>query len=399
MEEMASAEDYTDDVKYVVKVARAILWIVGAWPIPATSPRSKRIKLRAQNVVVYFFFVFTIMPGLLRMFLIEKTMLKKVMIMGPVLNCSMQFFKYTILLYHSEEIRRIIAAIGQDWTSANQVEREILRSKAKVGRRVALMSAMTIYFSGFGYRTFIPLSKGTVVTAENVTIRPLAFPVSFIFFNEQISPIYEIVFGLQFVAGFLTYSVISGSCGMCALLILHVCSQLAILVNKINRIADGENIDDAVLQRRIVDIVEHQTKIKGFLAEVQTITEYICLVEIVGATFLICIVGYYVLMELGNFGAMLVYIVLMYAITFSVFMLCYIGQLLDNENSNVGQATITVDWYRFPAKKARYLVLIIAISNYPMKLTAGKMVDMSLATFTDIMKVSMGYLNMLRAVI
>lgn len=262
MEEMAPAEDYSDDVNYVVKVARGILWIVGAWPIPATSPMSKRIKLRFQNVVVYFFFAFTIMPGLLRMFLIEKAILKKVMIMGPVLNCSMQFFKYTILLYHSEEIRRIIAAIGQDWMSASKVEREILRSKAKVGRRVALMSAMTIYFSGFGYRTFIPLSKGTIVTPENVTIRPLAFPVSFIFFNEQISPIYEIVFGLQFVAGFVTYSVISGSCGMCALLILHVCSQLGILVNKINRIAEGENIDDTVLHRRIVDIVEHQTKIK-----------------------------------------------------------------------------------------------------------------------------------------
>lgn len=60
------------------------------------------------------------------------------------------------------------------------------------------------------------------------------------------------------------------------------------------------------------------------------------------------------------------------------------------------------------------------MSNYPMKLTAGKVVEMSLATFTDVsmnksnilinciysengasqvMKVSMGYLNILREVV
>lgn len=32
----------------------------------------------------------------------------------------------------------------------------------------------------------------------------------------------------------------------------------------------------------------------------------------------------------------------------------------------------------------RSLILIIAMSNYPMKLMAGKMIEMSLATFTDV---------------
>lgn len=82
--------------------------------------------------------------------------------------------------------------------------------------------------------------------------------------------------------------------------------------------------------------------------------------------------------------------------------------------------SITLNWYRFPMKKARNLILIIIMSNYPIKLTAGKIVDISLATFTDvriknldfcitfaiyggnnifqIIKASVGYLNVLRKV-
>lgn len=41
----------------------------------------------------------------------------------------------------------------------------------------------------------------------------------------------------------------------------------------------------------------------------------------------------------------------------------------------------TVDWYRIPHKTARGLVLIIAMSSIPIKITAGKFMDLSLNSF------------------
>jgi len=41
----------------------------------------------------------------------------------------------------------------------------------------------------------------------------------------------------------------------------------------------------------------------------------------------------------------------------------------------------TLDWYRIPHKTARDLVLIIAMSNIPIKITAGKFMDLSLNSF------------------
>ena len=43
-----------------------------------------------------------------------------------------------------------------------------------------------------------------------------------------------------------------------------------------------------------------------------------------------------------------------------------------------------INWYHLSTKHMRSLILIIAMSNYPMKLMAGKMIEMSLATFTGV---------------
>ncbi|PBC34558.1 Odorant receptor 49b [Apis cerana cerana] len=74
------------------------------------------------------------------------------------------------------------------------------------------------------------------------------------------------------------------------------------------------------------------------------------------------------------------------------------GKIIILLSNNLAQTCITLNWYRFPKKKARYLILIIIMSNYPIKLTAAKVMDISLTTFTDVMKAAVGYLNMLREV-
>ncbi|XP_076235771.1 uncharacterized protein LOC143180124 [Calliopsis andreniformis] len=454
MAKVLGPEDLNEDVKYAVQFAKKILWMMGTWPLPPNAPASVKIKVRIKNVIAYSLFLFTIVPGLLRIFLISKAGVESIKILGPVLNCSMQFAKYTILLIRSEEIRKSIEVIDEDWKAADETDRKILLSKARDGRRVVLMSAITMYVSGMGYRTVVPLSKGTIVTANNVTIRPLAMPCYLIFFNEQITPVYEIVFIVQAFAGFAVYSMISGSVGICTILVLHVCSKLKMLANKMTALTETKSLDNLTVHKKIADIVEYQINIKILLEKIEKITEYICLVETLGGVFLICLAGYYVLLALGGpVGNVIIHATMLYALTVPVFMLCYISQLLDNEvrgtplsdmvftsrwekiwsihiflpdkmrkkikndefatsplivyimiqlpagNHNVGQTSCTLDWYRLDTMQARSLVLIIATSNVSKILTAGKMVDMSLATFTSIIKVSVAYLNILREVV
>ncbi|XP_043803314.1 odorant receptor 4-like [Apis laboriosa] len=340
-------------------------------------------------------------PTLMYVFLKEKNNKVRLKLMPPIINCSIQFFKYTIILWRRKEIQEGLYAIKHDWIKATEEERLIFRSKAKIGRRIVLIVAFTMYSGGLCYRMILPLLKGTIVTANNTTIRALPCPSYFLILNEQQSPIHEILFVLQVIAGIAIYAVICGFCGIFALLVLHAWSMLRILVNKMKKLVDKSDMSEAVLQKKIMDIVEYQMKIKRFLKNIETITEYICLIEMIGSTCMICLVGYCILMEWENTNTMaiVIYITIQISIIFCIFILCYIGQLLVDENYIVSQASSTINWYRLSIKNMRCLILIIAMSNHPMKLKAAKMMEMSLITFTDIMKVSMGYLNILREII
>ncbi|XP_036147247.1 odorant receptor 33a isoform X3 [Monomorium pharaonis] len=71
------------------------------------------------------------------------------------------------------------------------------------------------------------------------------------------------------------------------------------------------------------------------------------------------------------------------SLTFSIFTNCYVGQLLTDQSSKFGLMASTMNWYRLPHKRTRSLILIMAISNIPAKISAGKLIDMSLLTFSN----------------
>lgn len=43
-----------------------------------------------------------------------------------------------------------------------------------------------------------------------------------------------------------------------------------------------------------------------------------------------------------------------------------------------------INWYQIPPKSARYFILIIAMFNHSLKLSADKMVELSLITFGNV---------------
>nr|XP_012230122.1 PREDICTED: odorant receptor 13a-like [Linepithema humile] len=266
-----------------------------------------------------------------------------VRMLGPLLNCGMGSIKYSLLVYHSKEIRDC-----EHWSKVCG-----FFCRFHVCRRAVLPN----------YRA--ALKRTNADTDEHY--------------------------------GFLTYSVTCGAAGLAAFFIMHVCGQLSILIGKLQHLNDMKPEDRAVAIL-LADIVEHQIKVKNFLKQVEEAMQYIWLVEIVGSTVLLCLTGYYVIMEWerSDSTAMLTMFVILTSFTFSIFTICYVGQLLTDQSIKVGLMTSMTDWHRLPHKRARTLILIIAISNIPAKISAGKMIEMSLPTFGNIIKTSMAYFNLLR---
>ncbi|XP_014604748.1 PREDICTED: uncharacterized protein LOC106787146 [Polistes canadensis] len=336
-------------LKYSFRICRGILRVIGGWPLNEETSTIEMIYSYFANVFCYFLFTFTFVPAMLRTFLIEKNLRVRLKIFGPLCVCSINATKYTILMVRRNKLRKCMKHIRDDWKKVVlEDDYESMMSHAKVGRTLALMSASFIYGAGMSYRTILPLSKGKLIIG-NVTIRPLACPSYFVIFNEQESPVYELVFFVQILAGFSVYSVACGVCSLATFLIMHVCGQLEILMRMMRDIVDRKDEDGFDPDKRIAEVIQHQIRAKNFVKDVEEILQYMCMVEILGCTSLVCLILYYFIM-----------------------------------GTKVAITSCTLNWYRLPTQSARSLVLIILASNHPIKIVAGKLMDMSLSNFNSV---------------
>ncbi|XP_016910304.1 odorant receptor Or2-like isoform X4 [Apis cerana] len=400
IKKMSRIGNAENDMRHSIWFAYMLLGKLGAWPNRATSSIFSRTRNCILIFMCYSVQLVILIPGILHFFLKEKDSRKKVKILIPLINGYLQLCRYSLVLRSAKKLCYLLNEMKKDCTNISEEDRLIFRSKASIGHRLMSVVAIIMYSAGLGYRTFIPLSKGRILLPDNTTIRLLPCPGYYIFFNEQITPNYEIVFILQVIGGLFSYTIMCGTTSMCAMLCLHASSLLRILVKKINELTKQPDINESAVHMKITDIVRYQTKIKQFLNDVEHITTYLFLLEIIDETGIGCVIGYCAIREWedSDSTAAIIYLLLEASVFGVTFTMCYVGQILIDEGNNVRRMSITIDWYRFPAKEARNLILVIIMSSYPVKLTAGKVVDISLSTYTDIIKATMGYLNMLKKV-
>lgn len=57
------------------------------------------------------------------------------------------------------------------------------------------------------------------------------------------------------------------------------------------------------------------------------------------------------------------------------------------QTGNVGILCFMIDWYHFPVDTMRSLILIIAMSGSPAKISAGQIADLNLSTFGNVSEI------------
>ncbi|XP_016910322.1 odorant receptor 4-like [Apis cerana] len=387
-----------EGINHTLCFAYPLSKMVGCWPLNIPSSTFSKIFNSFIIFISYLLSLIVLVPGLLYLFLKEKNGRRKIKMMMPLMSTIAQMTKYTILLRRMKEFSKLLDEIKKDWSTATQENRQIFSTRASIEHKLTTVIAITIYGGGFFYRMILPLSKGRIVLPNNVTIRLLPCPGYFGSLNVQITPNYEIIFTLQILGGFIIYTALCGVKSSCLMLCMHMCGLLRILTNKVMELTSDK--DEKVVQEKIVYIVQYQTRIKEFYNYVDQFVPYVYFIEMIVGVSITCVLGYCIIVEWEDSDAMAItaYIVLQVTCVFGTFSICYAGQLLVDESENVRQACNTLNWYRLPTKKARSLILLIIMSNYPLKVTAGRIIDVSLVTFTSIIKSAVGYMNILQQI-
>ncbi|XP_011684379.1 PREDICTED: odorant receptor 4-like [Wasmannia auropunctata] len=306
--------------------------------------------------------------------------------------------KYVNLMFHEKDIRRCLKHIEEDYIFVTSAKaRDTMIDFAKIGIRLVALCAIFMYGSVVSFRLILPFAKGKIVTAQNVTIRPLPCAGYFVFFDVQVSPTYELIFAIQILSGMITWSITTGLCGLASVCVMHACGQLTILMNLMRNLVEEQGQENREVDRKLARMVEHQIRIRSFLQLVENTLQQVCVLELVGCTSIVCIVGYLILKEWENSNslAMCSYFSVLMCMLVDMFMFCYTGEQLSVQAEKVAKTSCVLEWYRLLDKKARAIVLVVIISNLPTKVTAGKIVDLSLKTYGDIIKTAVTYFNLL----
>jgi len=259
---MIANKNYEADIKYTMELNHLILRLLGIWPYgEASSSFLANLKRFLLIVGCYFLLCSELIPTVLYAIIIEKRIRVRLKLISSMMFTILAVLKYSSLVFSMKKVRYCLTCVKNDWRDvANASAREVMMDGTKSARRLLILCSIFMYTSGLYFRTIVPLSKGKIVTDQNVTIRHLPCPSYFIFFNGQISPAYEIIFFLQFLSGFVKYTITVAICSLAALFVTHICAQLEILMALINNLMSESEIDN--LDTRLAVIVEYHVKVR-----------------------------------------------------------------------------------------------------------------------------------------
>ncbi|KAF3054512.1 Odorant receptor 185 [Nylanderia fulva] len=390
-------EVYKRDNDYSLQFNRWFLKLIGAWPEVSTNSMIKNILTKILQLTCHSLIAFIVIPATLYILFEEKDIRLKLKAIGPTSHCLMGGINYCSLLHHSDQIWKSVKHMEADWRMAKKEhDREVMLRNARVGRVIAGVCALIMQGGVLCYNFARGMSHiDLTIGNETITTGRLPCPTFNKIVDTRISPIYEVVLVLQCLSTFVVNNVTIAACGLAAVFAMHGSGQLDVAMLRLEELVDEKQ---ELLQLRLANVVKHHLRALKFLSRMEQILRQICFVELVGCTFNLCMLGYYTITEWHeeSLNTIITYIMLITSMMFNIFIFCFIGELVTGQCKKVGEAAYMTNWYQLPNKTILGLILIILRSRTVIKITAGKIFHMSIATFGVVIKTSVGYLNMLR---
>ncbi|XP_012063258.1 PREDICTED: odorant receptor 13a-like [Atta cephalotes] len=363
---MSQNKHHQSDILYITQPTRNILLALGAWP---SINKGESIHSKVHNLLLIFMsyslLFCDLIPGILY-WLMKATTRVRLQMIPLLLYDFMSVSQYGIFISRYDQLKRCLKHVEEDWENILSVDaRNIMLKSARTGKRLVTICAFFMYSGVITFRGILPLFQGKIVIDQNVTIRRFACPGYYFSFDVQVSPVYETVFIIQFLTGFITVSIVTCACGLTAIFVVHACGQLKILISLMTGLVQKEWQEECETNKKLAEIVEHQIR------DWQT----------------------------RNIGTLCSYLISIINVIIHMFLFCYTGEQLTGQAEKVAITSCMLEWYRLPDRKARSVVLLIIMSNMPTKISAGQFIDLSLKTFGNVMKTAGTYFNMLRSVI
>ncbi|XP_011308561.1 odorant receptor 13a-like isoform X2 [Fopius arisanus] len=345
--------DCETNINYVVKISRTLLTPIGIYPLHGSGTALSNFLVTIQIIIIFSLMLFLLVPHLIYTYWDAEDLTKLMKIIAAQVFNSLALIKFWTMIINKDSLRWCLAEIQDSWRN---------------------------------------------VSCDEDKQIPLPYPCDYVFFVPQDSPGYEMLFVTQIIISSLILSTNCGIYSLIATYIVHACCLFEIVGRHLDEV--GKTVEGEVLQK-LTQVIDKHTFAMKYALTLEKSLNIVFLSEMVGCTIIICFLEYGILLDFGekNYLGMVTYVVLMTSILVNVFILSFIGDRLKEQSSKISEYTYDLEWHSMPKHMVHNLLFIMIRSNQPVTLTAGKLFDVSLQGFADVVKTSAAYLNFLRAVV
>jgi len=253
---------YERDIENAFAMNRFFFRIIGIWPFARLNSLLPELIETVTLVLACFVLLFSeVIPTMLYIFMVLTDIRLRLRVVGSVIFTAVEAIKYGYVLLYKSQVRNCLILVDEDWRNVvNPSDRISMIDRVRNGKRLIVMCAVFAYLTGVGVRMIMPLSAGKIVTPQNITIRSLPCAAYLVVLDVQRSPVYEIVYFIQFLSGFMKYTITVATFGFVTLCAMHFCAQSDILVSLINDFMNETQPKN--LSKRLAIVVEHQIRIR-----------------------------------------------------------------------------------------------------------------------------------------
>ncbi|XP_076393828.1 uncharacterized protein LOC143265461 isoform X3 [Megachile rotundata] len=325
-------QDYLKNVELSVQLNRWILKPIAAWPESSIVSPVKKYLGWFVHIICYSLLNFLFVPCFMYLILEVSDTYNRIKLVAPLSFFIMSYSKYTLLLLHKNDVLRCVKQIEWDWKNMKHLEeKRIMVMNANYARKFVIVCTFFMYSSFIFFYIAVPVARGRIEAPDgNYTYMSLPFPTSMRIADYRKSPVNEIFYFVQCVAGILLRVITVGACSLAATFAVHACGQMEILMNWLGYLVNERADMSKSLDARITSIVEQHVRILKFLELIEKTLRYVSLVEFLGCTLMLCLCSYHAIVEWSRNESIscATYAVLCVPFTFNIFIYCYIGELV-----------------------------------------------------------------------
>ncbi|XP_011861763.1 PREDICTED: odorant receptor 43a-like isoform X3 [Vollenhovia emeryi] len=301
-----------------------------------------------------------------------------------------------IFWWKKEGIVPIVNMIAEDWVKSKNVHDRNIMIRHAQNARIIIMCAYCLMGVACFFTIILPSFGISVRLTPNITDPGKPMPLQ-TYYSYDITkrPQYELTFISQSIAIVFSIMTYSGIDNFLGLLIFHICGQLDILKNRItclDKYMSSHNMLKSCVTKHIsllraIEIVEDTYNI--------TLLALFVYFAIHLAFFGFRIIS---LFDEGNdlsLGRLIFFVAMICDIFGHMCLYCALGEFLVAKCDEMNYAAYSNEWYSVDPKLARDLLFVLIRGAKPIYLTAGKMFPITMATFCNLVKTTVGYISLL----